>query len=63
MVCYKGILISFYQFFIGKEEVGRIFWNNGTQTEFKQNDLQLNTVNENSDETESRTYSVISYML
>ena len=64
LICYKGILVSFYQLFYGKEKVGRILWNNGTQSEFKQNDLHIDEINENSDETESgNLHSVISYMV
>ena len=64
LISYKGTLISFYQSFFGKQEVGRIFWNNGTQSEFTQNELQFDTTNENSDETEyGMLQSVISYML
>ena len=44
--------------------MGRIFWNNGTQSKFKQNELRFDTTNENPDETESgMLHSVISYML
>ena len=58
------MLILFYESFSETEEVGRIFWNNGTQSEFKQNELQFDTTNENPDETESGIlHSVISYML
>ena len=44
--------------------MGKIFWNNGTQSEFKQNELQFDATNENSDKIESgMVYSIISYML
>ena len=64
LISYKGTLILFYESFSEIEEVGRIFWNNGTQSKFKQNELRFDTTNENPDETESgMLHSVISYML
>ena len=41
LMFYKGLIISFFNYGFGSEDIGTIFWNNGTKSQIKdQSEMQ-----------------------
>ena len=41
LMIYKGLVISFFNYGVGSEDIGTVFWNNGTKSQIKdQSEMQ-----------------------
>ena len=41
LMFYKGLVISFFYSEVGREDIGTVFWNNGTKSQIKdQSEIQ-----------------------